>query len=52
MGTINQYFLYLIIILWQSLKLLRVKVVYMTFPTICGDKGQFILKEGKVNKIT
>jgi len=21
------------------------------FPTICGDKGQFILKEGKVNKM-
>ena len=51
MGTINQYFLYLIIVLWQSLKLLRVKVGDLTFPSICGDKGQFILKEGKVNKM-
>lgn len=51
MGTINQYFLYLIIILWQSLKLLKVKAGYMTFPTLCDDKGQFILKEGKVNKM-
>ena len=51
MGTINQYFLYLIIVLWQSLKLLRVKVGDLTFLSICGDKGQFILKEGKVNKM-
>lgn len=51
MGTISQYFLYLIIVVWQSLKLLRVKVGDMTFPTICGDKGQFILKKGKETKM-